>query len=182
MTERMHAQRDGTNEESADSERWIPLQLNDNDELKVTTYKPTVVNTTLREVPGIVASAAYAAEDALGLVADIEVPEDGVLTNLLSIDTDDNAITFNALIFNEKPTVVADNAAFTLAAADFDKLVGVVTVDSFVAVAADTLGTENNIDLAYHAPLKRLWIQLVTTGTPNFAAGTSIWLKLGIRV
>lgn len=145
-------------------------------DLERTSTKPT--ETVL--VPGIGTGVAYAADDALGTQLTMQVPDIGIIMGVQSIDTDDEEIDFNILVFDAPFTPVADNAPFTLDASDYQHLVGVITMDTFVSISGDTLGAENNVNLPYTAPNNHLYLQVVTTSNPTYATGTGIRLKLMI--
>lgn len=166
-----------------DQDRTDNILSDGHGHVRIADLERTTVTITERvEVPGIVDSVAYAAEDALGTQANIVVPVQGNITAAQAIDTDDNNIPFNILIFNAPYTPVADNAPFTLNINDYDKLIGILTVDTFVAVSGDTIGQETGANLAYETTTDGLiYCQLVTTSTPNYAAGTGIFLSLTIE-
>lgn len=154
------------------------LHVDDDERLLVNPGEQNVVRVR-RDVPGIGTGAAYAAEDAVGDTFAIDVPESGILVDAVMVDTDDNEINTHVLVFDDEPnTDIADNAGYVLDATDFGKIAGVFTFDTFVPLSGDTLAVENNINMGFHAPRRKLWLQLVTAGTPNFAAGTGLTLIL----
>ena len=138
------------------------------------------LKTAMTPIQGIGAGVAYAAEDAVGVPTGIVVPDRGIIMGALSYDTDDNELDFSILLFESAITPTDDNSAFLLAANDIPKLMGVITMDTFKSINGDVLGQVSNVNIPYSAPNKTLVMQVVTNGSPNFSAGTGLWVGLQI--
>ena len=126
------------------------------------------------------AANAHAAEDVIYNPITIPVPNEGIILSWLGMDTTDLAIAYDVLVFNKPFTATVDDSPFAMVLADIPNFIGVIEVDGFVAISSDTIGTENNINMPYHAPDGNLYCQLVTAGTPTLVAVDGIFCSLGI--
>lgn len=124
-----------------------------------------------------------AAGDALGAQLEMtNVPDRGIIRAILITDADDEASTTqNVWFFRSQPTVIATNAAFALADADLEKVIGVRLLDAeFDAINGRLRYEECNIP--YVTDGNSLWLQLESeAGTPTYAAATDIKIKLFIE-
>jgi hypothetical protein len=131
-----------------------------------------------------VGTSAYAAGDALGTKVGIDVPDAGIVRSIIITDVDDEAgTTVNVVFFESEPTGIAANAAFALADADTEKVVGFRLVDQpFDAVNALVL-YESGVDIPYRTDGGKLWLQceLASATTPTFTATTDVKIKLIIE-
>jgi len=125
-----------------------------------------------------------AAGDALGAQLQMtNVPDSGIIRAILISDVDDEASTTQTVwFFRSQPTVIATNAAFALADADLELLIGARTINvEFDAINGRIRYEECNIP--YVTDGGSLWLQLESdTGTPTYAAATDIKIKLFIEV
>ena len=87
----------------------------------------------IRETPltsVTVDTSTMAAGDALGAQLSLDVPDQGVIRAILISDVDDEASTTqNVWFFRSQPTEIDTNAAFALADADLELLIGVRLMD-----------------------------------------------------
>jgi hypothetical protein len=123
-----------------------------------------------------------AAGDALGAQQQVKVPDAGIIRAILITDVDDEASTTqNAWFFRSQPTVIATNAAFALADADLEKVIGNRLInDEFDAINGRVRYEECNIP--YRTDGGILWMQLENAaGTPTYAAATDVKFKLFIE-
>lgn len=160
--------------------RWAPVLIDDNGRVAVFGDESVIVNTAPVAVDGMAANG-HADEDVVGLPITIDVPKEGIILSAIGVDTDDEEIEYNIFVFNKPFTASDDDAAFTLVAADIPNLVGIINVNSFVNINGDAVGTENNINMPYHTSTRKLYCQIVTTGTPNYALTTELWISFGIQ-
>ena len=131
-------------------------------------------------VPGIDFANVLDANDAIGTVFPIDVPEYGIIEGFKLIDPDDDVLALTAHLFTREFVGAASDAAFTISAVDATFWVTSVTFDAPLDIGAAKVAEEVG-STYYHAPAKKLWCQCSTTGTPNIAAGLSPILVLAIR-
>lgn len=143
-----------------------------------------VINKTVRTgpttIPGIGTGAAYAADDAFGRAFSVTVPRSGIIQAATFLDRDDEGIETDLVLFNKPFTDTADNAAFTVSDADMENCIGTITFATFKNFALNQMSTAGAMGLAYIAPERKLWIQAVTRGAPNIAAGAEPMISLVI--
>ncbi len=137
-------------------------------------------NSILAKVP-LATGTIYVAGDAMGLPFRISAPKEGIILSVQAWDTDDETIAYYVLLFKHAPAVqVADHDPFILDPSDYPNFIAAILVDSFLTIGVDTMGSETNINLPYATDGEDLFAVIVTSGTPNYAAGTSLNITLGI--
>ena len=159
-----------------------PLLMNRKGHLRVADLERSIFGRSVAtQVPGLGTGVAYTAEDAVGLPATIPVPKAGIIMAATVIDTDDNEVNMNLLVFDSTISTPTDNAAFVLLVADYSKLVGPpILISTFAPISGDVIGSSSNVNMPYKADSGFLQVQVVTTGSPNFATGTGLWLSFQI--
>ena len=142
---------------------------------------------TLVQKPTITAGA-YSANDTVGglltfpLAARTNISEGGsILTNVLIIDDAGQDAELELWLFNQTFTAIADNAAWAPSEADLENCIGVVSTSGSTWRAAGTpsvcqIECTRRIDLV--AGGTSLFGQLVTRGTPTFAATDDLTIKI----
>jgi len=134
-----------------------------------------VVNKTFKTplvaVPGVGTGAAYTAGDALGTLFTFDVPRSGIIHTAVYLDMDDEGIETDLVLFTGPFDYTADNAAFTVSDEDMHEFLSTITFATFKNFAVNQVSTAAAIGLAYVAPQRKLWAQVVTRGAPNIAAG-----------
>lgn len=132
-----------------------------------------------------VGTSLYTAGDALGTQVAITVPTDGIIRGIVLTDADDEAsLDINVYFFESQPTAIAANAAFALADADLELLIGVAKLTS---AAADTdvingIVKYATVNIPYKQNDSSLYLQCeVDAGTPTFAATTDVKIMLIIE-
>ena len=144
---------------------------------------PATVTTEWVVVPGIVAGAAYATGDQMGGLFRIGTQcTGGVVVGVLVVDLDKEQLAFDVLLFSDRVTLAADNAAATLA--DNQQLlfrghVSVVASD-FAALSDNAVATVRNVGLGFSAPRGYLWASCVTRGVPNYTTARDLAVALVI--
>ena len=122
--------------------------------------------------------------DALGAQLEMtNVPDRGIIRSILISDAADKASTTQVVwFFRSQPTVIATNAAFALADADLELLIGARTLNvEFDAINGRIRYEE--CSMPYVTDGGSLWLQLESeSGTPTYAAATDIKIKLWIEV
>ena len=142
---------------------------------------------TLALTPTVTAGA-YTAGDAVGglltfpLAARTNISEGGsILTNVLIIDDAGQDAELELWLFNQTFTAIADNAAWAPSEADLENCIGVVSTTGGIWRAAGTpsvcqIECTRRIDLV--AGGTSLFGQLVTRGTPTYAATDDLTIKI----
>ena len=141
---------------------------------KKTRTGPTVI-------PGIGAAAVYAADDAFGTLFSVDVPLSGTIQVAVFIDKDDEGIETDLVLFNKEITATADNAAFNPSDADMENFIGTITFATFKNFGSNQGSTAAALGLDYVAPERKIFIQAVTRGAPNIAAGAAPMVSFVIR-
>lgn len=149
--------------------------------LKVSGLERTeMFNSPMVKVP-LVTGSVYTAGDAMGLPFTIPAPKTGIVLSAQAWDTDDETIAYYLLLYkNTVQNVIGDHDPFALGAEDYTNFIGAILIDTFMTIGADTLGSETNINLPYATDGNGLVAVVVTSGTPNYAAGESLRITLGI--
>jgi hypothetical protein len=124
-----------------------------------------------RAVPGIGTAAAYASGDAFGTKFFFDVPREGVITQFVFLDYDDEGITKELVLFNADFTATADNSAFAPSDDDLAKCMGVISIDVFYNFDSNQVGIAVPA-FSYNLPSGRFYAQFVTRGADNIAAGS----------
>ena len=142
---------------------------------------------TLVQKPTITAGA-YSANDTVGglltfpLAARTNISEGGsILTNVLIIDDAGQDAELELWLFNQTFTAIADNAAWAPSEADLENCIAVV---STTGGTWDAAGTPSVIDIECMRRIDlvaggtSLFGQLVTRGTPTYAATDDLTIKI----
>ena len=143
--------------------------------------------TTVSQTPTVTAGA-YVAGDAVGGLltfasAARETGGGGVLKTVVIIDDAGQDEELELWLFNQTFTAMVDNAAWAPSEADLENLVGVIsTEDSAQGWLAAGTPSAITIDVAtrYDLTGTSLFGQLVTRGTPTFAATDDVTVKVGL--
>ena len=130
-----------------------------------------VFSTLYTEISGIGTGSIYASGEAFGGKFTITVPKKGVIETVMMLDLDDEGIETELWLFREDFTATADNAAFAVTDADLLKLEVVIGITKFANASINQVGINNGLALPFLAPAGKFWVQCVTRGTPNIAAG-----------
>ena len=131
--------------------------------------------------PNIATGAAYAANDAIGGMQEIDVPVSGVIQSANYWDRDDEGLQVDIAICSERfATSIADNAAFSLLDEDTLKVIHVISFSSFTDFINGQMSSVVSIGKAYYAPSGKLYIQAIARGALNIAAGSEPMFQLNI--
>ena len=135
-----------------------------------------------------VTAGAYTANDVIGGLIKMDIQSAGGWCAINSVEATDDAASISSLtfrFFNAAPTTIADNAAFAPAIADLKKLVGKVTMTSFDTLngnlwgQAEPITTNKLIDISAS---NALWMYIVATAAPTFAATTDLFVRVTVLV
>ena len=142
--------------------------------------------TTISQTPTITAGA-YGANDAVGgllTFADAARLEQGggVVFSLVIVDDAQQDAALELWLFDQPFTPVADNAPWDPIEAELESLVGVVTTadGAWYDSADEGIAVVKCAGLRYDLLHTTLYGQLVTRGTPTYAATDDITVKLGL--
>jgi len=104
------------------------------------------------------------------------------LVTLAAADVFLNGAGYKLHLFKEAPTIIADDAAFTLLVAEIDHYIGFIEIGTIVDYGASCLAldTGHNLDFTLAAADTNLYGQLVCKGTDTTVNGVVMTLNLGI--
>ena len=142
---------------------------------------------TIQQTPTVTAGA-YSANDAVGGLltfanAGRVSTGGGVIKNVLLIDDAGQDAAMELWLFDVTFTAMADNAAWAPSESDLRNLVAVIsTDDSANGWAAAGTPSVCAIECSYRFDLEgtSLFGQLVTRGTPTFAATDDVTVQIGL--
>ena len=163
-------------------------QINDARPLAVEQQGDTTVRSssiTISQTPTVTAGA-YSANDAVGglltFAGAARVAGDGgVIKSLLILDDAGQDAQMELWLFKETFTAMVDNAAWAPAEADLHNLVGIIsTADGDWFAAGTPSAARVECSQVYACTAANLYGQLVTRGTPTFAATDDITVVLGL--
>ena len=156
-------------------------------------------NTRFLTAAPTISTSIYAAGDVVGgalrLRRALHPYRSGILRTVLVLDDDNEKAVLTCLFFKAEPaTVAADNASYTLTAADMANLVGRVNV---AAADYETVGGQAVAKVAVNdvmdgyvgdssqnndATVGDLWVvPVITSGTPTFTATADLTFACGFQ-
>jgi hypothetical protein len=143
---------------------------------------------TIQVPQTVTASSAYASGNAVGGLMTIASAArvstgSGLLQSVTVNSKSTQSTQFDIFVFNANPSAstCVDKTAFSLAAADFDKVIGVVSVTTWFAAGTPSIGQAQNLALPFNvASGVNLYGCAVTRSTPTFTATSDI--SLGYRI
>jgi hypothetical protein len=123
----------------------------------------------------------YSSGDALGAKATFDgVPSQGVIMTVNVVDRDSEAVNLDLVMFDEDIAGTAANAAFAPTDAELSTSLGSVLVDTWKAFSTNSLGTNDNVGLAYATKSGTITFQCVTRGTPTYTAATDLLISITV--
>lgn len=143
---------------------------------------------TISVAQTVTASSAYTSGNAIGGLVTLASASrvsggsgliQSVVLNLKSAQTTSTDVVF----FSANPTgsTCTDKTAFSVAAADFDKVLGVVHVTDWTSLGTPSVGQGQNLAMPFALSSgTTIYACVVTRGTPTFTATTDV--TIGIRV
>ena len=129
-------------------------------------------------------TSAYADGDVVGglLRFDSERGSSAIVSVLVHDDDNEGAV-FDLYLFDEEPTTIADNAAFTPTIADLQKRIATIAVDTYATVNSIKVATIHLAQTGTIVPFSgnNLYGYLITNGsTPTYAADKTINIRLNV--
>ena len=140
---------------------------------------------TIAVIP-VVTAGAYSAGDAVGTIIPFANAArvsggGGVLKQVTIIDDAGQDAELELWLFSESFTAIADNAAFAPAEAELEKLICIVsTTDGTWRAAGTPSAVVVEVAQRYDLTGTSMFGQLVTRGTPTFAAVDDVTVKIGL--
>ena len=142
------------------------------------------------------ASTAYAAGDMVGAIQTLSCGQGAntsfsvgsgrnqapvLLQDVTIIEQSTQQATFDIIFFDSPPTVVADNAAAAVSDAQMaSSCLGVVTVDTWKALATNAVGTKANAGLLLKpATSGTVWAMPVIRTASTFTVASGLVFKYG---
>lgn len=150
------------------------------------TTNPVPVRTpgiTISQTPTVTAGA-YSAGDAVGGLLTFAnaarfTGAGGILTDVLIVDDAGQDVEMELWLFKETFTAISDNDAWAPSEADLENLVAVVnTADDTWRAAGTPSIVHHECTIRYDLTGTSLFGQLVTRGTPTFAATDDVTVKI----
>lgn len=144
---------------------------------------------TIKLTPTISATQ-YSAGDVVGglMTLPVENPESGKASGYVSrvqvVDKDNVGPAGKLYLFSEKPTAIADHAAFTLDAANIAKMVGdpvaISSYDAIGSVKREQVALDNVLE--FNAADGNLYAYFVADATPDFTNTDALTFLVHIGV
>ena len=131
-------------------------------------------------IPGSETATELDSGDTLGTVFQLKVPTSGVIYSATLFDFDDEGIQIDLEIFKAGITDQATDAAFAPTDGEGRTFLTELAFSHFDDHGSFRTSELNNIGKAYSAPKGKLWIQAVTRGISNIAAGQAPRVQLQI--
>lgn len=146
----------------------------------------SVVNITVAQT--VTASSAYASGNAVGGLITFPAATrvtagGGLIQSALEYAKSAQTSPTDLFVFNANPSgsTCTDKTAFSLATADFDKVVAVVHITDWTSAGTPSTGQALNLAVPFQLPAgTSLFACAVTRGTPTFAATSDV--SLGLRI
>ena len=131
-------------------------------------------------IPGIGAGVAYTAGDVMGTIFEIDVPPSGIIYSATLWDLDDENLQIDLEIFKNKPAQIADNAAWSPTDGSMLGFLTEIAFAGFDDHINSRTSEVNIIGKAYSVPNGKVYIQAVTRGAHNIAAGSEPRVQIQI--
>lgn len=128
-------------------------------------------------------TSAYAPGDVVGGLLRFDMSHfDGTVHRLLMVDAEAKAVDWTLYFFDQLPATIADNAPYSLSAADLIKECGrvvlatadKVTINSIVTNRA-SMKTHNGMPVFFSG--NSLWCYMVIGGSATYTTTTALQLK-----
>ena len=140
-----------------------------------------------KDTPTITAGA-YSANEAVGglitftNVATTDSRGSGVIQSITIIDDAAQNAELELHLFDRTFTATTDNAAFDPTDADLENYIGyiLVTTADYAGFVDNSAAHVSNVGLAFNLAGTSLFGQLVTRGTPTYAATDDLTIKIGV--
>lgn len=134
--------------------------------------------TTQTAVQTVTASSAYASGNAVGGLmtlasATASNGSGGLLQSVIQYTKSAQTASIDVFVFKANPSssTCTDKTAFSLAAADFDKVIGVAHISDWTSAGTPSVGQSQSLAIPFSlASGTALYACAVTRGTPTYAS------------
>ena len=139
---------------------------------------------SVAQTPTITASSAYSSGNALGGLLTFSSAGLSGMGKILSVYVYDKAgqsIACDLLLFKESFTATTNKTAIAISSADLLNMIGAVSIvaGDYVSVGTGSIASKSLGYLGYvEGSVANLYGQLVTRGTPTYAAVSDITVRL----
>ena len=129
-------------------------------------------------------SPAYSAGDVVGGLLTIDASGalvGAILNRIVIADADNRKADFTLYLFRSAPTVIADNAAFTLSFADAKKLSMAIAIPAanYTTIGSLAVGEVDGINRTLGGGLGTIYGYLVLgVATPTYTVTTNLWMGM----
>ena len=144
------------------------------------------------EVALTVGTDAYTGNDVVGgLLTFTFGPSSlgGAIRSLLLTDAANQSEQYTVYVYNDTPSTIADDAAFAPTIADLKKLVTTITIATADYTSVNSLGyailgghEDTVMDVDFASKDGALYVYLVATDTPDYAAATDVVISMTARL
>jgi hypothetical protein len=142
-------------------------------------------NTITVDTALTVATSAYTAADVVGGLITLNVGSPGgggVVRSVILVDDAAQSEPYKLYLFDTKPSVIADDAAFAPTVADLKKLVGIIDIvaGDYVTLNGNVIALRTGLSIDYVCSVGNLYAYLVAVDTPDYAAATDLTLRVTV--
>jgi hypothetical protein len=136
----------------------------------------------------VITTTAYTAGDQVGakftLTNALRISSGtGAIVSLSLVDLGNQKAALDLIIFDADFTAGTDNAAWAWNTADYNKVLGVISIAAadYVTIGGEAIATKRGLSLLVAANgTANLYGVLVTSGTPTYTSTTDLRLRLGL--
>jgi hypothetical protein len=138
------------------------------------------ISTTVTTTAG-----AYSDGDNIGgllkfKAADIYMDRVGYIQSAVLTDRASQEIDTDLIIFRDNPenSTFTDNAAFDVHDNDLDKILGIITFDTYKTFNDNSIASEGQLSIPFNIVESQIFAALVTRGTPTYASTSDITIRI----
>lgn len=143
-------------------------------------------NQTKTITPALVVTLdAYTIGDVVGGLITIDVSSaggGGVIRRVMLVDDADQKEPFTLYLFDQKPSVIANDAAFAPTVADLKKIIAKVSIAAgdYETLNGNAIAIKEQLEIDYTCVDGNLYGYLVAVDTPDYAAAGDLTLRLTV--
>jgi len=146
---------------------------------------PIFRNTKTIDVPIVVTTPAYEANDVVGGLLTISVHSaggGGIIRRLAITDAANQKEAYALHFFDQSPTVIADAAAYAPTIADLKKLIGSVAIAALDYVELNSMAVviKAAVGIEFESSDGNIYAYLVAVATPDYAAVTDLNMRMTV--
>ena len=143
-------------------------------------------------VTPVITLAAYVAKDAVGGLLTFQITPanlDGLLRGVLFTDAEAQSEQYTLYVYDKLPSTVADADEYVPTIADLNKLASTIVVATADWTEFNSLDwvliggyEDTQMQIPVHSPTGALYVYLVATDTPDYAAADDLVVTLAVEV